>query len=72
MAFKLSDAIRAEIDSLVINLTAELTDLRDEYDDKSDTWKLGDDGVAADGWLDNLDRLIGDLEAVEHQPEGME
>jgi hypothetical protein len=67
-SWKLSaDTVKA-LDAAHAAIDAELTELRSEFDDKSDAWREGDRGSGVDAWLEELERLRDDLDAYEHAP----
>jgi hypothetical protein len=67
--FELSRELRDRVVELATDLRAELEANREAYDEMSERWRDGDKGIAVDGWLDTLDGLADDLEAMESEPD---
>lgn len=66
---KLSAEIGLRIASLSSDLQNEYDELQDVFDNRSDTWRDSDIGMAADGWLESLEELIETLENFPEEPE---
>lgn len=67
--FQLSPELVERIDQLKTDLDAEILDMRNIFDARSERWRDGERGVDVGGWLDSLDSMAEALEDYTHCPE---
>jgi hypothetical protein len=69
MAFRLNNELITKINQLASDLNTAAETFRDDWSGRSERWQEGDTGTAVDAWIESLDNLVSDLEAVEAEPE---
>lgn len=57
------------ITSLATDLESFVTDARDQWTERSERWQESGDGVAADGWIEEVEQLGETLTNLPSKPE---
>ena len=67
--FSLRGFVRREIGELATDLDAEITELRTAFARRSAKYRGSDAGTEVEAWIERLERLAHDLEAISDEPE---
>lgn len=67
--FELPPDLSKQLATMASELTTFLEEAREEFDNRSDTWRDSDTGAAVDAWLERLENLCDDLENVADEPD---
>jgi hypothetical protein len=66
--FRLSGELKSRIDTLAIDLDAEIQELREQWDDTSDDWQESDIGNDVLTWIDDLSDMVDELGNLKAKP----
>jgi hypothetical protein len=66
--FRLSGELKARLDTLAIDLDAEIQDLRESWDEKNDDWQESDLGNDVLTWIDDLSDMVDTLGNLPAKP----
>ena len=66
--FRLSGELKSRIDTLAIDLDAEVQELREQWDDMSDDWQESDIGNDVLAWMDDLSDTVDELGNLRAKP----
>lgn len=64
----LPDDLRQRVRELASDLSQFITDAREEFDNRSERWRDSADGVAVDGWIDEVGQVADALEDLAGGP----
>lgn len=66
--FKLDTDLAKRIAELASDLHAAIELFRDEWANRSERWQESDAGMEVDTWIEDLERIADDLDAVDDKP----
>ena len=68
-AFRLPAELAERVTALAADLESFVTGARDEFAERSERWQESDDGVAVDGWLEEIEQVGDALTSLPTSPE---
>jgi predicted transcriptional regulator len=67
-SFELPEELRERVVTLASDLSSLALEAREAFDESRENWRDSDEGVAVDGWIEEIDELAQQLENVPEVP----
>lgn len=67
--FELDKELQAAVTDLAADLQLAAQEARDAFEERSEQWREGDDGMATDAWIEVIGDLADALENLPAKPE---
>lgn len=67
--FELDNELQAAVTDLAADLQHAAQEARDAFEERSEQWREGDDGMATDAWIEVIGEAADALENLPAKPE---